>query len=124
VVGDSTGEHLLRDRGSRSLQVREAEHLAADEMKENRQLPAPLENLKSLLDTLRRLLSALYAGYLSVRTLLSCVFLSFGESISTLESMQQGAQVIACCSVIEGENPYVYRSSGTHSSLYYCRERA
>ena len=32
-------EHLLRNFGNRSLQIREAEHVAVEEMKQDQQLP-------------------------------------------------------------------------------------
>ena len=47
-------EHLLRDRGNRPLKLREAEHLAAEEMKQDQQLPATLQDPEGVLDTLGR----------------------------------------------------------------------
>jgi len=47
-------EHLLRDRGNRTLQLREAEDLAAEEVKQDQQLPATLQEPEGILDTLRR----------------------------------------------------------------------
>jgi len=44
-------EHFLRNRGNRPLEVREAEHLAAEEMKQDYELPASLQNLEGILDT-------------------------------------------------------------------------
>ena len=43
-------EHLLRDRGNRPFQGGEAEHLAAERMKQDHQLPAALQNLEGVLD--------------------------------------------------------------------------
>src|SRR4051812_4275589 len=43
-------EHLLRDGGYRPLQVGEAHHLAAEEVKENHQLPAALEQVEGRFD--------------------------------------------------------------------------
>src|ERR1700692_3776792 len=45
-------EHLLRNRGNGSLQIREAEHVAVEEMKQDQQLPASLQNLEGVLDTI------------------------------------------------------------------------
>jgi len=45
-------EHLLRNRGNRAFQIREAEHIAAEEMKQDQQLPAPFQDLEGVLDTL------------------------------------------------------------------------
>ena len=45
-------EHFLRDRGNRPLQLREAEQLAAEEMKQDQQLPATLQDPEGVLDTL------------------------------------------------------------------------
>ena len=47
-------EHLLRDGGDRALEVRESEHLAAEEMKEDHQLPASPEARDGLIDADRR----------------------------------------------------------------------
>jgi hypothetical protein len=47
------GEHLLGDGGDRALQIREAPHLAAEEMKQDHQFPAPLENPEHVLDAAR-----------------------------------------------------------------------
>ena len=44
-------EHLLRNFGNRSLQIREAEHVAVEEMKQDQQLPASFQNLEGALDT-------------------------------------------------------------------------
>ncbi len=43
-----------RDPGNRTLQIRESEHLAAEEMKEDHQLPTSSEACNSLLDAGRR----------------------------------------------------------------------
>jgi len=43
-------EHLLRDARDRSFQVREAQDLAPEEMKQDLELPAPLEDLDDVLD--------------------------------------------------------------------------
>jgi hypothetical protein len=37
-------EHLLRDPGNGSLKLREAQDLAAEEMKKDYQLPAPFQH--------------------------------------------------------------------------------
>jgi len=47
-------EHLLRDAGDRALELGEALHLAAEEPKEDHQLPASLEELQSLLNVVSR----------------------------------------------------------------------
>lgn len=44
-------QHLLRDRGDRSLQLRKSEHLSAEQMEEDHQLPPAFENLEGLFDT-------------------------------------------------------------------------
>lgn len=41
-------KHLLRNRGDRPFQVREAQHLSIEEMKPNEQLPATLKNLEDI----------------------------------------------------------------------------
>ncbi len=46
-------EHLLRDRRNCALQIRESQDLAAEEMKQDQQLPATFEITEGLLDTLR-----------------------------------------------------------------------
>ena len=46
-------EHLLRDRRNCALQIRESQDLAAEEMKQDQQLPAAFEITEGLLDTLR-----------------------------------------------------------------------
>jgi hypothetical protein len=43
-------EHLLRDRRDRPFQVREAQHLASEEMEQDQQLPAALQNFEGILD--------------------------------------------------------------------------
>jgi len=43
-------EHLLGNGRDRPSQVREAQHLAAEEMKQDDQLPPPLKNLKGVLN--------------------------------------------------------------------------
>jgi len=45
-------EHLLGDRRNRPLQLREAKHLAAEEMKQDQQFPATLQDPEGVLDTL------------------------------------------------------------------------
>ena len=53
---DSTGlhlakllnKHLLRNGGDRPFQVREAQELSIEEMKQNEQLPATLKNLEGI----------------------------------------------------------------------------
>ena len=47
-------QHLLRNRRDRTFQVREAEHVAAEEMKQNHQLPTTLQNFEGIFNTLRR----------------------------------------------------------------------
>ena len=44
-------EHFLRNRGNRLFQLREAEHVAAEEMKQDQQFPASPQNLEGILDT-------------------------------------------------------------------------
>ena len=44
-------EHFLRNRWDRPLEVREAQDLAAEEMKQDHELPASLQNLEGILDT-------------------------------------------------------------------------
>lgn len=46
-------EHLLRDRRNRAFQVGESQDPAAEEMKQDQQLPAAFEKTEGLLDTLR-----------------------------------------------------------------------
>ena len=46
-------EHFLRDRRNRTLQIRESQNLAAEEMKQDQQLPTAFEKTERLLDTLR-----------------------------------------------------------------------
>ena len=46
-------EHLLGNLRDCTLQVGEAQHLAAEEMKHDQQLPAAFEELERMLDTLR-----------------------------------------------------------------------
>jgi hypothetical protein len=48
------GEHLLRDLGNRALEVRESEHLAAEEVKEDHQFPASSDASDSLINASRR----------------------------------------------------------------------
>jgi hypothetical protein len=43
-------EHLLGNCRDRPFQIREAQHLAAEEVKQDHQLPAPLQNLERILD--------------------------------------------------------------------------
>jgi len=43
-------QHLLRDARDRPFQLREAQHLAAEQVKEDHQLPAALQELQGLLD--------------------------------------------------------------------------
>jgi len=45
-------EHLLRNRGKCAFQVREAQHFAAKEMKQDQQFPATLQNPEDGLDAL------------------------------------------------------------------------
>jgi hypothetical protein len=45
-------EHLLRDRRDRPFQIREAQHFASEEMEQDHQLPAALQDLESILDAL------------------------------------------------------------------------
>jgi len=47
-------EHLLRDRRYRTLQVGEAQNLAAEQMEQDQQLPPALDELERLLDAVRR----------------------------------------------------------------------
>src|SRR5258706_4061361 len=43
-------EHLLGDSRDRPFQVREAQHLASEEMEQDHQLPAAPQNLEGILD--------------------------------------------------------------------------
>ena len=43
-------EHLLRNGGYCASQIGKAENLAAEQMKQNHQFPAPLENLQRVFD--------------------------------------------------------------------------
>ena len=47
-------EHLLRNRRDRTFQIREAQHVSTEEVKQDNQLPATLENLEGILHTLSR----------------------------------------------------------------------
>ena len=47
-------QHLLGDRGYRALQFREAPHVAAEQLKQDQQLPPTLQDLQGFLDALRR----------------------------------------------------------------------
>ena len=46
-------EHLLGNRRDRAFHVGESQDLAAEEMKQDQQLPAAFEKTEGLLDTLR-----------------------------------------------------------------------
>jgi len=46
-------EHLLGNGGNRSTELREAQHVATEEMKQDHQLPAALENLESVFNATR-----------------------------------------------------------------------
>jgi len=47
------GQHLLRDARNRALQVGEAQRLAAKEMEEDDELPAPIQPSDGVLDSSR-----------------------------------------------------------------------
>ena len=47
-------QHLLGDLRNRALQIREAQHLAAEEVKQDQQFPAAVDELQRLLDAFRR----------------------------------------------------------------------
>ncbi len=46
-------QHLLRDTGNGPLEIGEASHLSAEELKQDDELPAPLKHLDDVLQTLR-----------------------------------------------------------------------
>ena len=46
-------EHLLGNRRNRAFQLGESQHLAAEEMKQDQQLPAALDELEGVLDAVR-----------------------------------------------------------------------
>jgi len=43
-------QHLLRDAGNRPFEFREAQHLAAEQVEQDQQLPLPFKNPESLFD--------------------------------------------------------------------------
>jgi hypothetical protein len=47
-------KHLLRNRGDRPLEVREAQQLSIEELKQNEQLPATLKNLEGIFHAFSR----------------------------------------------------------------------
>ena len=69
-------EHFLRNSRDRPFEVGEAQYFAAEEMKEDDQLPPTLQNFECILDTLSGA-DRLCTAYLSVCTLLFRAFLSF-----------------------------------------------
>src|SRR3546814_17518556 len=47
-------QHLLRDGGNRAFKIGEAQHLAAEQVKQDHQFPASLQNPQYLLHPARR----------------------------------------------------------------------